>query len=64
MDINFPSLVCPKCNSKNHFVVQKKYRYGIYCKDCMVFIRWASDYEQSVIKSRKAWLKEHEQSNN
>ena len=60
MDLNFPRLVCKKCESRRQYVVLKGNRYGIYCTGCGAFIKWADQSEVTVINARKAWLKEHE----
>lgn len=59
-DLSFPNTVCKKCNSNLQYVVLKGNRYGIYCSNCASFIKWADQSETTVIKARKAWLKEHE----
>ena len=60
IDLNFPHLTCKKCGSINQTAVIKGARYGIYCKDCGAFIKWADDHQKAVIIARKDWLKEHD----
>lgn len=60
MDINFPRLECKSCHTMKHYVLERNGRWAVYCKECDHFIKWAGDYEKSIINARKAWLKEHE----
>ena len=62
MDISFPRIVCNKCQYTAQYVVLKGNRYGIYCCGCGAFIKWADKSQTTIIKARKAWLEEHEQS--
>ena len=60
VDLSFPNVVCNKCNSNLQYTVMKSNRYGIYCSNCGAFIKWADQSQTTIIKARKAWLKEHE----
>ena len=62
MDINFPRMLCKYCGDTRQHVELKCNRYGIYCKNCGILIKWAGHDEQIVINARKAWLEEHEKS--
>ena len=56
IEISFPRTVCKYCGSNLQKAELKKYRYGIYCAGCGKLIRWASQDEAVIIRSRKAWL--------
>lgn len=55
LEINFKNHPCKKCGSTQHYEELKKYRYGIYCKVCRSFIKWADKDEQAIIKARLKW---------
>lgn len=60
IDLQFPALKCPKCDSIKQIAILKGSRYGIYCKNCGAYIKWADRSQTAIINARKAWLKEHE----
>lgn len=60
IEIQFPAIKCPKCDSTKQIAVQKGYRYALYCKNCGSYIKWADKGQTTIINARKAWLEEHE----
>ena len=41
---------CKKCNSENLMIIEKRPHNGLYCKDCLSFIKWVSKKELPIIK--------------
>ena len=60
IEISFPRIKCKKCDSSLQYAILKSGRYGIYCRDCGAYIKWADSSQTTIIKARLAWLKEHE----
>ena len=56
IDINFPKMVCPDCESSNQVAVSSGNRYAIRCSKCSRFIKWADPSQAIIIKARKAFL--------
>lgn len=57
VDIRFKELSCPKCGCNEQKAVYRM-RWGLYCKECNKFIKWASNTEKTVILARVAYLQQ------
>lgn len=57
LDINFPHVPeCKKCTSPDNVAILKSGRWGIYCKTCGSFIKWATPEQKSIINARLAFI--------
>lgn len=62
VDIDFPhDPPCKKCKSNYERAHLKGGRWGIYCKDCGAFIKWADDNQKAVIKGRIAYIEKQKE---
>lgn len=61
IDINFPNIQCKKCQSMDQLAIKKSGRWGIYCKNCGAYIKWASKEQTVIINARTAYIEKQKE---
>ncbi len=64
VELFFKNIKCPSCNIEGNTVGKfKGKRWGIYCKYCGRFIKWADSQQSMLFNARRDWVLLNEQSN-
>ena len=62
LDISFPhDPLCKKCKSPDEIAILKSGRWGLYCKNCGCFIKWATQEQKAVITARLAFIEKQKE---
>lgn len=59
IEITFPGISCKKCGGTEQIAALRYNRYGIYCKNCGSYIKWADKGQTVLINAREQWLEGH-----